>query len=133
MSKSLIFTSNTSSQSVNAGSAVVLGSVVHRNGCNCYLLNNSIQCKGQGIYSVKSSITLSPTATGNVSVSIYKDGNALAGATATETIATAGDTITLNPFGLFKIVCPCQNTSSITLVVSGASSVSNVVVEVEKI
>ena len=134
MSKSLIQTVNQSSQVVAANSIIDLGSVIRRFGCNCRLNGNAIEVDGAGYYTVESTVTLAPTAAGNVTVAIYKNGTPLTGATATGSTTTAGNPITLPIQATIREGCGCDGGTSLTVVlVSGASTVTNVSMRVEKV
>lgn len=133
MSRSLIQTVNQSSQSVAVNSIIGLGSVIRRFGCNCRLNGNAIEVDGEGYYKIDANVTLAPTAVGNVTVAIYKNGVALTGATATGSVSTAGQSVTLPIQTTIREGCCCDGGTALTVVlVSGASTVSNVAVRVEK-
>lgn len=133
MSKSLIQTVNQSSQVVASNSIVDLGSVIRRFGCNCRLNGNAIEVDGAGYYKVDMNITLAPTTAGNVTVAIYKNGVQLAGATATGSVSTAGNPITLPIQTTIRQGCNCDGGTALTVVlVSGASTITNVAMRVEK-
>lgn len=83
MSRSLIQVSNQSSQDVAENSIISLGSVLRRFGCNCRLSGNAIEVAGEGYYTIDSSITATPTAIGDVTVALYKNGVQVPGAIAT--------------------------------------------------
>lgn len=133
MSKSLIQTVNQSSQVVASNSIVDLGSVIRRFGCNCRLNGNAIEVDGAGYYKVDMNITLAPTTAGNVTVAIYKNGVQLTGATATGSVSTAGNPITLPIQTTIRQGCNCDGGTSLTVVlVAGASTITNVAMRVEK-
>ena len=133
MSKSLIQTVNQSSQTVAANSIIDLGSVIRRFGCNLRLNGNAIEVDGAGYYTIDCNVTLAPTAAGNVQVAIYKNGVPLTGATATGSVSTAGNPVTIPIQTTIREGCNCDGGTSLTLVlVAGASTVSNVALRVEK-
>lgn len=133
MSRSLIQTVNQSTQTVAENSIIGLGSVIRRFGCNCRLNGNSIEVDGEGYYKIDANVTLAPTAVGNVTVAIYKNGVALTGATATGSVSTAGNPVTLPIQTTIREGCCCDGGTALTVVlVSGASTVSNIAVRVEK-
>ena len=133
MGKSLIQTVNQSTQSVASNSIIELGSVLRRFGCNCRLNGNAIEVDGSGYYTADVNVTLAPTAAGNVTVALYRNGVQITGATATGSVTTAGNFVTLPIQTTIREGCCCDGGSSLTLVlVSGASTVSNVAVRVEK-
>ena len=96
MSKSLIQTANTSQQTVAVDSVISLGSVLRRFGCNCRLNGNAIEIEGEGYYTIDVDVTATPTVAGNVTVSVLKDGVAISGATATNSVSTVGKSTTLS-------------------------------------
>ena len=133
MGKSLIQTVNQSSQVVAANSIIDLGSVIRRFGCNCRLNGNAIEVEGAGYYTIDCNVTLAPTVAGNVQVALYKNGVQLTGATATGSVSTAGNPVTLPIQTTIREGCNCDGGTSITLVlIAGASTVSNVALRVEK-
>ena len=133
MSKSLIQTVNQSSQAVAANSIIDLGSVIRRFGCNLRLNGNAIEVDGAGYYTVDCNVTLAPTTAGNVTVTLCKNGVPLTGATATGSVSTAGNPVTLPIQTTIREGCACDGGTALTLVlVAGASTVSNVAVRAEK-
>ena len=133
MSKSLIQTTNISTQTVAVGSIISLGSVLRRFGCNCRLNGNSIEIEGEGYYTIDVSVTATPTAVGNVTISVLKDGVAIPSASATNSISTVGNSTTLPINTTVRLGCKCDGASSLTIVLlSGAGTVSNVSMRVVK-
>ena len=133
MSKSLIQTVNQSSQVVAANRIIDLGSVIRRFGCNLRLNGNAVEVEGAGYYTIDCNVTLAPTVAGNVQVALYKNGVPLTGATATGSVSTAGNPVTLPIQTTIKEGCCCDGGTAITCVlVAGASTVSNVALRVEK-
>ena len=134
MSKSLIYTANTSTQVLAVDSIISPGTVVRRFGPNLNLSGNAIQIAGAGYYDIDASFTVSPTAAGDVTITAYLDNVAIQGATATATAATAGDFITLPIVAAFREPCQCcEGLSNLTFVLTGtAASVTNSAIVVEK-
>lgn len=133
MSKSLIQTVNQSNQTVAANSIIDLGSVIRRFGCNLRLNGNAIEVDGAGYYTIDCNITIAPTAAGTVQVAIFKNGVQLTGATATGSVSTAGNPITLPIQTTIREGCACEGGTSLTVVlISGAGTVSNIALRVEK-
>ena len=133
MSKALIQTINQSTQAVDVNSIINLGAVIRKFGCNLRLNGNAIEVSGDGYYKVDCNVTLAPTAAGNVTVAVYKNGVPLTGATATGSVTTAGNFITLPIQTTIKEGCCCDGGTALSLVlVAGAGTVSNVAVRVEK-
>lgn len=89
MSKSAIYTANTSAQTVAVNDVIPVGITSRRFGCNIRQDGNTITLLGQGYYHVTVSATLAPTAAGTVTLTGQKDGVAVIGATASQTVAAA--------------------------------------------
>lgn len=60
MSKSSIYTANTTPISVVVGGIIPLGNTVRRFGCNIIQDGNTIIIKGKGYFKVTTSFTVSP-------------------------------------------------------------------------
>lgn len=132
MSKSAIYTTNVSNPTVAAGGIVPVGSTTRRYGCNIRQDGNAITLCGQGYYLVNVSATVAPTAAGTVSLTAQKDGVAIIGATAAQTVAANG-VANLNIAAIVRNACGCDG-SLLSLVLDGvASVVNNLAVTVEKL
>lgn len=140
--KSAIYTANTSATTITLTTAqpsatLPLGTVIRRFGHNIQLSGNGILVGGEGYYDVDASITLTPTAAGNYTVSLFKDGVAVPGATQTVT-AAALSAITFNIPALIRLQC-CDSSASLSLVLTSSATLpaavtlNNVGVVVEKI
>lgn len=133
MGKALIQTVNQSSQTVAENSIINLGSVIRRYGCNLRLNGNAVEVNGEGYYKVDCNVTLEPTAIGAVTVAIYKNGVPLTGATASGSVSTAGNPVTLPIQTTIREGCQCDGGTALTVVlVEGTSTVTNVALRVEK-
>ena len=133
MGKSLIQTANQSTQTVAVNSIISPGSVIRRFGCNCRLSGNAIEIEGQGYYEIDAVISLAPTATGAVTVALYKDGVQVPGAIAYGSVSTASNSTVLPIITTIRQGCNCEGASSLTFVLTeGASTVNNISVRVEK-
>lgn len=132
MAKSAIYTANTSAQSVAVGGTVPLGTTIRRFGCNLMQAGDGITMTGSGYYKVSASATVEGSAAGTITLSVYKDGVAVPGATAS--VTGAADTIydiALN--SLIRLQC-CNASSTLTIVLTGtAASVNNMALVVEKV
>ena len=135
MSKSAIYTANTTAQNVAVNGSINPGTVIRRFGCNVHMSGSSINLTGTGYYDVDASFTLAPTAAGNVTVTMLKDGVPVPGATATAATSTANNPVNLSISCLVREYCPCADDSSnLTFVLSGtASSITNVSLVIEKL
>ena len=132
MGKSLIQVANQSQQNVAVDSIIDLGSVQRRYGCNCHLSGNGIEIVGQGYYTVDASVSVAPTAAGNVTVALYNNGVQIPGAIAYDS-ATAGSPTNLNIVATVRQGCCCDSADNLTLVLlEGAGIVENVSLRVEK-
>ena len=126
--KSAIYTADPSSTvltlSTAAGTAIPLGTTV---GCNAVLSGNGILLKGQGYFDVDASVTFTPTAAGTYTVTLFKDGVAVPGATQTITVAAAG-TVSVNIPAIVRNQC-CDSTSTLTLVATSATVPATVTID----
>ena len=133
MAKSLIQTANSSQQNVAVNSIISLGSTLRRFGCNCRLNGNAIELVGEGYYTIDVNTTVTPTAAGNVTVTLYKDGVAIPSATATNSVSTVGNSTTLPITTTVRLGCKCDGSSSITVVlIEGAGVINNISARVVK-
>lgn len=134
MGKSLIQTANQSSQTVAVDSIISLGSVLRRFGCNCRLNGNAIELEGEGYYTVDVSAVATPTAAGNVTVSVFRNGVAIPGAIATDSVTTVGNSSTLAINTTVRLGCNCCGASSLTVVLTdGAGVIDNISMRVVKV
>lgn len=83
--------------------------------------------KGQGYFDVDASVTFTPTAAGAYTVTLFKDGVAVPGATQTITAAAAG-TVSVNIPAIVRNQC-CDSTSTLTLVVTSATVPATVTID----
>lgn len=133
MSKSLIQIANSSQQTVAVGSVISLGSVLRRFGCNCRLNGDAIEIEGDGYYTIDANITATPTAAGDVTVSVLKDGVVIPGATSTDSVTTVGNSATLSINTTVRIGCRCDGADALTLtLLEGPGVISNVSMRVIK-
>lgn len=135
MSRSAIYTVNQSAQNVAVNGTIDLGSMIRRFGPNLNLSGSAIQIAGAGYYDLDASITVAPTAAGNVTVTAFVDNVAIPGATATATVSTANNVENISIKGLYREGCPCcDGITNLTFVLTGtAASITNIAVTVEKI
>jgi hypothetical protein len=132
MSRSLIQTSNQSSQTVALNSVIAPGTTIRRFGCNLRLSGNGIEVDGAGYYTFDATVTVAPTAAGTVTVALYKDGVQIPGAVASS-VGTAGDPVTLPIVTTIRQGCECDGASNVTLVLTaGPGTVSNVSLRAER-
>lgn len=131
MSKSLIYVANTTPIATPLGTAANLGTIVRRKSCDMSLSGNAVNLTEAGFYDVDVAATFTGAAAGNVTLTLYKDGVAVPGATATETITTA--TTEYRSVGFHGVVrVGCCADSALTVVVSGTAipTINSIAVEV---
>lgn len=134
MSKSLIQTANQSPSPVAVGGTIPLGTVLRRFGCNCRLSGNAVEIEGAGYYTISGTVTLAPTAIGNVTVSVQCDNVPISGATVTGSVSTVGNSVTLPVETTVRLGCCCEGASQLSLVLTeGASTLESVSLRVEKV
>lgn len=135
MAKSALYTVNQSAQNVAVNGIINLGTIARRFGQNLNLNGDGITVAGAGYYEVNASITVAPTAAGNVTVTMYKDGVPVQGASASETAAAANDLVNLSITSIVRENCPCcESISNLTFVLTGtAAAVSNIATTTEKL
>ena len=124
MSKSAIYTTNTSKPTVAVGGVVPVGVTTRRFGCNIKQDGNTIILCGQGYYLVNVSATVAPTAAGAVSLTAQKDGVEIIGATTAATATGASDELNLSITALIRNACGCES-SILSLVLGGTEAVVN--------
>lgn len=130
--KSALYAAMQTPTAVAVDGVIPLGSLIRRYGCDVALNGNAVNITGAGYYDVDASVTVSPAAAGTVTITLYKDGVAVPGATASETAAANG-TVDLNIPALVRQVC-CAAGSALTLVLAGAAAtVNNVALRVQRI
>ncbi len=128
---SAIYTVNTGA-TATAGGAIPLGSIIRRFGCNVNLNGNGIIINGAGYYDFDIILTAVPAAAGALTATLMRDGVAVPGATATATVATVGNSVTLPITAMVRQFANCDG-ATYTVVLSGAATVSNIAVTVDKI
>lgn len=133
MSKSLIQVANPSTQTIALNSIVNLGSVQRRFGCNLRLSGNAIEVNGEGYYTIDCDLSVSPTAVGNVTVAIFKNGIQIPGAISTSYVGTAETPTSLGINATIRQGCCCDSADNLTCVlIEGAGTVNNVSLRVVK-
>jgi hypothetical protein len=131
--KSAIYTVNTNAGTVPINGTIPVGGIVRRFGRDLDISGNGITTCSEGYYNVSVNISLAPSVVGGVSVTLFKDGAPVPGATAVATNTAIGNTVNLNIRALIRNKC-CDNNSEITVVLGGApSAITNMGIVVEKI
>lgn len=134
MTHNLIYTVNNAGAAVPIGNTVPVGSIIRRYGKCLDATGSAINLSEPGYYLVSISATFTAAAAGNVTLVLQQDGVAVAGATGTETIATAtteNANISMNP--IVRVMC-CGN-SRLSVVVGGttAPTISNLAIGVVRL
>lgn len=130
--KSALYTAMQTPTEVAVNGVIPLGSLIRRYGCDITLNGNAVNIVGKGYYDVDTSITVAPTAAGTVTATLYKDGVAVPGATASAAGAAGAPVVLAFP-ALVRQAC-CASSAALTLVLTGAAStVSNVALRVQRI
>lgn len=130
MSKSAIYSATTVPQTIAAGGAVSLGQTVHKCGCGIESNDGRILLHGTGYYSVTITMSVTPAAAGDVTLTLMQDGIAVPGAVTIVNSTTAkGATIE----AIVRIVCPRNANSVLTVVSDTAASVLAVSAVVERL
>lgn len=129
--KSAVYAANTSAQSLAAGDTINFGNVVRRFGCNCNVSGGNAIVNGSGYYDLDADVTFTAGGAGTAVITLYKDGAAISGATASVT-TVAETTYAVSIPAIIRQVCCCEST--ITAVITGvAATVLNAAISVEKI
>ena len=128
--KSAIYAVNPASQILDAEEGINFGQAIRRFGCHTRTEGGNLLLRGSGYYSVDSNITLTPAAAGPVTVTFYKDGVEIPGATATASVALNAYVQLSIPF-IVRNTCDCD--SVIVARVSAGATITNAAIDAEKI
>lgn len=134
MSKSLIYTANTSGAAVAIGNTVPVGSIIRRYGKCIDATGSAINLREPGYYDVTVSATFTSAAVGDVRLTMTQDGVAIPGATAAATV-TAANTQIENITIVTTVRVMCCGSSNISIVVGGTvgPTISNMAIRAVKI
>lgn len=134
--KSAIYTVNNTNTSITITNdeftQVPFGSVIRRFGNNIRLDGGSILCCNAGYFDVETILTITPTAAGNITAQLFKDGVAVPGAFASATVAET-DTLVNLPINALVRNCGCNCSSVLTVKVNASCVVNNLATVVEKL
>lgn len=139
MSKAALQASNINIQNVDANGQINVGSPRLRFGRDVSTNNGSISIKSCGYYSVDCSVTVQPTAIGDVEVKLQHNGVDIPGAIAYGYATEASQSVTLDLGTLIRVTCnngcPCENIpDTVTpILVTGAGEVVSVLTKVVKL
>lgn len=129
--KSALYMANTQTQTVAVNGLINFGSVIRRFGQNINGAATNVYLDGAGYYRIDTNFNLVTTAAGTVTVTLYKDGNPIPGAT-TNVLVAAAEQIQISIPTLVRNKC-CGE-SIITAVITGiGTNLSNAAIEVEKV
>ena len=130
MSKSIIYAANTTSQTILVNGTIDFGSIVRKYGNNLGISGGNIVANGVGYYSINSNFTLTAGADGTATITLYKDGSVIPGATQSVS-TTNGDVYNFEIPTVIRNKCCCD--SSISAILSGvAGIITNATIVVEK-
>lgn len=128
--KSALYGANTSAQTLAVGSTINFGTISRRYGSNIGLSGGNVTVMGSGYYDLDTNFTFLAAA-GTATITLYKDGVAIPGATASITTAANG-TYNMSIPAIIRQVC-CEE-STITAVITGvAVTMNNAAIAIEKI
>ena len=134
MARALINVVNTAAQTLAANDQIDFGSVNRRFGCNLMLTGRDVQAQGSGYYTFLASVTVVPTAAGDITVTLRQNGVPIPGATATASVTTVGNAQTITvPATVRLIGCPgAEPTAAISATLSAAGTVTSASLTGEK-
>ena len=129
--KSALYMANTQTQVLAVDSVISFGTIIRRFGQNINGSATNVEITGQGYYDVDANFSILGTGTGTATITLYKDGVAIPGASA---LITTADTVR-NQVSIPCIIrekCCCAST--ITAVLSGTgTTITNAAIVVEKV
>lgn len=129
--KSGLYAADLTAQTVAVDGVISFGSIVRRFGCNCGIAGGNVTLTGSGYYNMDADFTFTAGGAGTAVISLYKDGVAIPGATASFT-TVANSIYQVSIPAIVRQVCNCETT--ITAVMTGvAGTINNASIAVEKI
>lgn len=117
--KSAISTSLITPVDVTVNSAIPIGDVIHEFGCGVSHNTSSLVLGGIGYYNISAEFTVTPSAAGTVTITMYEDGIPTASKAMSTAVADASVNMSLN--ALVKLHC-CKLTKRISFVLTGVDS-----------
>lgn len=139
MSRAALQASNTTIQTLPANASINIGTIKLRFGRDIILENGSIGIKTCGYYDINETITVQPTAIGEVSVKLQHNGVDIPGAIAYGYATEASQPVTLNLNSIIRVKAncgyPCEAIpDTVTaILVDGAGDVVSVLASVTKL
>lgn len=133
MSQAIIQTVNANNQVLTVNSLIGLGTTTNRYGCGLNQNGNGIEISGSGYYEIKANVTITPTAAGNVTINMQKNGINVPGASAIGSVTTVGNSTTVPIDFIIRRPCAyCDNADIITFSVDAAATINNITVQIIK-
>ena len=130
--KSALYAVMQTPTAVAVDGVIPLGSLIRRYGCDVTLNGNAVNITGAGYYDVDASVSVALAAAGTVTATLFKDGVAVPGATASASGAAGAPVVLAFP-ALVRQAC-CASGAALTLVLTGAAAtVNNVAMRVQRI
>lgn len=130
--RSALYAANTAAQAVALNGNINMGSVIRRYGCNVGMSSGNAVIAGPGYYDVDTNFTFQSGAAGTAVITLYKDGIAIPGATASAYSGAANVITSVSIPAVIKNACGCEQT--ITAVLTGAAgTINNAAIVVRKI
>ena len=129
---SAICTVNSSTTALEANSQIPFGTTVRRFGKAINQDAGSILLTQRGYYDVAISLDVSPEAAGDITAQLFVNGQALEGASATQTVAEADNTANLYINYLVRL-CACDTTDILSVKLQDAGTVSRMSTVVTKV
>jgi hypothetical protein len=131
--KSGIYAVNTTvGSSLAVDSIYSPNTVIRKFGDNIRLAGNGIVIKGAGYYKINAIVSVLVPTAGDVVATLYKDGVAVSGATATASTSANNDYAIIPITALIRVGCNCED-AVLTVVMSGSATTSNnLAITVEK-
>ena len=110
-----------------------IGETVRRYGCNIRQNGNTITLSGKGYYVINASATLSPTAAGDVGISMLKNGIAVQGANANVTVGVANNTTSVFTTAIVRNNCDYDNSDISFVLNTTGANITNFAVTITKL
>ena len=133
MSQAIIQTVNANNQVLTANSLIGLGTTTNRYGCGLQQNGNGIEISGTGYYEIKATVVVTPTAAGNITINMQKNGINIPGARAIASVTTVGNSTTVPIDFIIRRPCACcSNADIITFSVDNATTINNIAVQIIK-
>lgn len=123
----------TTATAVTAGADIPLNLAFNTN-CKTGMSNNKININSCGLYDIGASFTVTNVAAGNITLQMYNNGTAIAGATASATSAATTDIITLPIMDVVRAVRNCLGADiALSFQLSTAATVNSATVCVKRV